>query len=142
MRTNVYVDGFNLYYGALKGTPYRWLDIATLCTLLLPNHQIHRIRYFTARIQPLPNDSTKHQRQDAYLRALQTIPQATIHFGHYLKRPIRMPLVNSPNNNPQFVEVWRIEEKGSDVNLATYLSWMASNKTMSRLSSFPTTLTW
>ncbi|MBR4171680.1 MAG: hypothetical protein IKR48_08525 [Kiritimatiellae bacterium] len=23
MRTIVYVDGFNLYYGALKGTPYR-----------------------------------------------------------------------------------------------------------------------
>ena len=27
MRTNVYVDAFNLYYGCLKGTPYRWLDL-------------------------------------------------------------------------------------------------------------------
>ena len=26
MRTFIYVDGFNLYYGALKGTPWRWLD--------------------------------------------------------------------------------------------------------------------
>ena len=26
MATNVYVDAFNLYYGSLKGTPYRWLD--------------------------------------------------------------------------------------------------------------------
>ncbi len=27
MLTNVYVDGFNFYYGAVKGTPYKWLDI-------------------------------------------------------------------------------------------------------------------
>lgn len=25
--TNVYIDGFNLYYGALKGSPYKWLDL-------------------------------------------------------------------------------------------------------------------
>ena len=24
-RTHVYVDGFNLYFGALRGTPYKWL---------------------------------------------------------------------------------------------------------------------
>jgi hypothetical protein len=27
MRTVVYVDGFNLYYGALRGTPFKWLDL-------------------------------------------------------------------------------------------------------------------
>ena len=27
MRTFVYVDGFNLYYGVLKGTPWKWLDL-------------------------------------------------------------------------------------------------------------------
>ncbi|GBD15798.1 6-hydroxy-3-succinoylpyridine 3-monooxygenase HspA [bacterium HR26] len=110
-----------LNYGALKGTPYRWLDIATLCTLLLPNHAIHRIRYFTARIQPLPNDPSKAQRQQAYLRALQTIPHLTIHYGRYLARRARMPLVNPPATGPRIVEVWRVEEKGSDVNLAIYL---------------------
>lgn len=30
MATNVYVDAFNLYYGCLKGTPYRWLDLGAL----------------------------------------------------------------------------------------------------------------
>ena len=25
MKTIVYVDGFNLYYGAVKGTPHKWL---------------------------------------------------------------------------------------------------------------------
>jgi len=48
VRTNVYVDGFNLYYGCLKGTPYRWLDLDAFCHRLLPRDRIHRIRYFTA----------------------------------------------------------------------------------------------
>ncbi len=33
---NVYVDGFNLYYGALKRTPYKWLDLGKLAEILLP----------------------------------------------------------------------------------------------------------
>lgn len=55
MRTNVYVHGFNLYYGCLKGTRYRWLDLETLCERLLPRHQIQRLRYFTARVAARPN---------------------------------------------------------------------------------------
>jgi hypothetical protein len=39
-RAIVYVDGFNLYYGALKGTPHRWLDLAALADLLLPDHDV------------------------------------------------------------------------------------------------------
>lgn len=31
MRVNVYVDGFNVYYGCIKGTVFKWLDILTLC---------------------------------------------------------------------------------------------------------------
>lgn len=57
MKTNVYVDGFNLYYGCVKGTPYRWLDLARLCRVLLPSHEIHRIRYFTALLRKRPHDA-------------------------------------------------------------------------------------
>ena len=32
----VYVDGFNLYYGSLKRTPYKWLDLGRLCAEMLP----------------------------------------------------------------------------------------------------------
>ena len=27
IKTIAYVDGFNLYFGSLKGTAYRWLDM-------------------------------------------------------------------------------------------------------------------
>ena len=26
-RTRIYIDGFNLYHGMLKDTPYKWLDL-------------------------------------------------------------------------------------------------------------------
>lgn len=121
MRTNVYVDGFNLYYGCLMNTPYRWLNLAELCRLALPRNTINRIRYFTALVKARPDDPQKPVRQQTYIRALQTNPTLTVHYGHYLERVARMPLANPPAAGPRTVEVIRTDEKGSDVNLATYL---------------------
>lgn len=120
MRTNVYIDGFNLYYGAVKGAPYRWLDIDALsrCLLQPPRHQIHCVRYFTAAIAARPNDPQGPARQDAYLRALATLPTVSIHRGHFLTSYPRMRLAADPT---QAVQVIKTEEKGSDVNLATLL---------------------
>ena len=58
MATNVYVDAFNLYYGCLKGTPYRWLDLGAPCRRLLPKDEIKRIRYFTATVSARPDTRT------------------------------------------------------------------------------------
>ena len=54
MRTNVYVDGFNLYYGAVKGTPYKWLDLRKCCELVFPRNEIHEIHYCTAIVKDAP----------------------------------------------------------------------------------------
>ena len=121
IRTNVYIDGFNLYYRALRGTPYRWLDVGKLAHLLLPQHHIGGIRYFTAFVANRPGDPTQAQRQQAYLRALETIPDLTIHYGHFLAKTEWRPLARPPKFGPTSVEVLDTEEKGSDVNLASYL---------------------
>ncbi|HEY7974772.1 MAG TPA: NYN domain-containing protein [Ktedonobacterales bacterium] len=119
LKTNVYVDGFNLYYGCVKGTPYKWLNILELCRLSLPAHyQINRIRYFTALVRPRPSDPQQGVRQQIFIRALQTLPMLTTHYGNFLESQVRMPLVNPP---PSTALVVKTEEKGSDVNLATYL---------------------
>ena len=47
-KVNVYIDGFNLYYGAVKGSPYKWLDLGALCHHMLPNDTVQSIEYFTA----------------------------------------------------------------------------------------------
>lgn len=119
-RTNVYVDGFNLYYGALKGSPHKWLDLAALIQLIFPRNAINRIRYFTALVSARATDPGAPVRQQTYLRALQTIPGLSIHYGQFLTHSVRMQLVN-PQPGRRTALVWKTEEKGTDVALATHL---------------------
>ena len=120
-RTNVYVDGFNLFYGALKGSPYKWLNLEALCNHLLPKDTMHRIRYFTAKVSARPDDPQLPIRQDAYLRALATLRTVSVHLGVFYVSIARAPLAHPPATGPKTVEVIKTEEKGSDVALATYL---------------------
>jgi hypothetical protein len=128
IKTNVYVDGYNLYYGAVKYTRYKWLDLNALCVRLLPStHAINQIRYFTAAVKYDSLDPKQKQRQDLYLRALRTLPNLSIFLGRYLEGTTRMRLASPPLNGPSTVAVIKREEKGSDVNLASYLLLDAFN---------------
>jgi hypothetical protein len=42
-RSIIYIDGFNLYYGAVKNTPWKWLDMEKYFSLLLPDDDIQII---------------------------------------------------------------------------------------------------
>ena len=64
MRTRVYVDGFNLYYGALKGTPFKWLDLVKLAYQLLPvGYSVTKLKYFTARVSGIPDAGAPARQQ-------------------------------------------------------------------------------
>ena len=120
MRTQVYIDGFNLYYGSVKNTPYKWLNVKRMCELLLPSQcKIVGIKYFTAKVHSSKKDPQKHIRQLVYLRALKTLPNLEIVYGRFLRNRTWMPLTKPGKNH--YVEVWKTEEKGSDVNLAVHL---------------------
>ena len=97
------------------------MNLAELCNHVLPGLNIHRIRYFTALVKPAPNDPQVRLRQDIYIRALETLPNLTVHYGHYLQSTKFMPLAQPRPGNPRFAEVVSMEEKGSDVNIATYM---------------------
>ena len=81
MITNLYVDGFNLYYRALKDTPFRWLDLRKLAETLFPQDTIHRVCYFIARLDARPGNPGQAQRQLIYLRALATLPGLDAYYG-------------------------------------------------------------
>jgi uncharacterized LabA/DUF88 family protein len=122
MRTRVYVDGYNLFYACLKGSAYKWLNVHALVTSLLPKNRIDKLRYFTAQVSARPHDPNQPQRQQTYLRALTTIPEIEIHFGHFLTHEVSMPDAASwLAGRFRAVRVMKTEEKGSDVNLATHL---------------------
>lgn len=124
MKTFVYIDGFNLYY-AIRRTPYKWLDLSKLCNYLLPNDQVLKINYYTARVKARANDPQQRNRQRTYLRALRTIPHLEIVYGRFLSHPVRMPLADDLDSK---VRVLKTEEKGSDVNLGIDLAFDGFNK--------------
>ena len=119
--TNLYIDGFNLYYRALKDTPFRWLDLRKLAKTLFPNDSINRVCYFTARLNARPGNPGQRQRQQAYLRALATLPSFDPYYGVFRSGVKRRPLAEPLPGLPTHVLVRDSEEKGSDVNLATRL---------------------
>ena len=116
-KTIVYVDGFNLYYGKCKGTDGKWLNLEALFQRLLPQNHIVGIKYFTARVRPSSTNPNVGARQQLYLRALKTIPNLEIIYGHFLRHEKSMPRADGSGN----VRVLKTEEKGSDVNLASHL---------------------
>ena len=121
MITNLYIDGFNLYYRALKDTPFRWLDLRKLAETLFPSDSIHRVCYFTARLDVRPGNPGQAQRQLIYLRALATLPGFRAYYGTFRSGIRRRPLAEPIEGLPDYVLVRDSEEKGSDVNLATRL---------------------
>jgi len=172
VRVYAYVDGFNLYYGALKGTLFRWLNPVDLVKLCIPaDHNLIRLKYFTARVSGA-TDPGGPVRQHAYLSAITTLPEVEVHYGRFLSKNIWRPVTNfpaaearihspdavtlprgthlvtggsltnpanlvvdvyppkgakrakratTPVTNAFMTEVHSMEEKGSDVNLASHL---------------------
>jgi hypothetical protein len=118
VRTNFYVDGWNLFSRALRGTPYRWLDLAALFRHALPDNEINRIRYFTSHVSG-SDAPDKPARQQLYLRALGTTPNLTQHFGKFHRNRVGRALVAPPQTGSPIAQVWDIKEKGSDVNLTS-----------------------
>jgi hypothetical protein len=108
MRTGVYIDAFNLYYGGRAhagsgGVPgWRWLDLRALATTLLqeqvamwPNASVEQVTYCTARISSRDNVSG-HRDQDVYLKALVASGSVDhIEYGYYTSKVKTRPLAVS-----------------------------------------------
>lgn len=150
MKTYVYIDGFNLYYGCLKDSPYKWLDIKALSQKLLKSeNNIVKIKYFTARASDKIKEGTS-ARQQRYIQALESIPECEIYWGNFVTRDklrkiasfttsqefdiakIKQILVEKNGlslkkadsvieSTWKYASVLITEEKGSDVNLASHL---------------------
>ena len=123
-KTIVYIDGYNLYYGLLKGTAYKWLDLLAFARQLLPDdHEVIAVKYFTSCTLTYPHDNAAVERQNVYLQALLSFAEVKVISGFFKKNKVLMPTAEAqckecdvrPNG---LVRVVRLEEKRSDVNLA------------------------
>ncbi len=125
-RSIVYIDGFNLYYGALRGGPYKWLNLERYFRLLRPGDCIQKIRYFTARVV-----GSHAASQDAYLSALVTLPLVEIIFGRFKAKQIECLVPSCSLPSPRFFSSF--EEKRTDVNIALWMLHDAQENLCDRL---------
>jgi hypothetical protein len=116
MRVGVYVDGFNLYYGAkslcaTSGNQWKWLDISGLSSFVIAEQVafaagngweaitdvwagavVERVVYCTARIDSAQNPDG-YAEQDVYLKALVAAASVDhIEYGYYVNRTRVSPL--------------------------------------------------
>ena len=109
----------------------KWLNVVALAEAALSStSKIVAVNYYTARVSGRV-DPTAPARQHAYLRALESLPLVKIHYGNFpsyqkwfgLVQPpmFRPKCTTPPDPTPQVAYVWKMEEKGSDVNLGVHL---------------------
>lgn len=107
---NVYIDGFNFYYGlkAKKWKKFYWLDIVKFYELFMgDNQELGIVYYFTAE----PSDPGQFHRQNLFLTANKENPKFKVILGKFLKKQVTFGgrVYNT------------FEEKQTDVNLAVTL---------------------
>lgn len=138
-RTRIYVDGYNFYYGCLKRTPHKWLDLFKLFdSHVLPSIlyepaglrgkfllETPAIKFFTAPI--LKNfakspESVSSQIQYHNALAAHLGQNIDLVLGYYDAREARAHLVvkGTPATKCDKVDVWKLVEKQTDVNLALH----------------------
>lgn len=130
LATAVYVDGYNLYYGRIRGTGFKWLDLPRLFDGVLanqgPESVLVSLRYFSA---PAMGRFATHGEasvlaQQDYHRALQHVhaKRFSLTLGtHSIDRSgTKLPryVQGRPYDRKDRVKVWKLEEKQTDVNLA------------------------
>lgn len=127
MKTIIYVDGYNLFYGCLKHTSEKWLDLNKLFFEFILHPQAPQstpvtLKFFTADIKAkvATNGHDAQLAQQTYHRALQELyrDKITIIKGYYSLDRARLLAYKKPPDKTERVEVWKLEEKQTDVNIA------------------------
>ncbi|WP_374230876.1 NYN domain-containing protein [Humibacter sp. RRB41] len=92
----------------------------------MPDFELQHVDYFTAQLRPgIQFDPRTPVRQQMYLRALRTLGEErlSIHFGSFRNDRRNMPIhpvrVDPKTGKWATTTVKKLEEKGSDVNLAS-----------------------
>jgi 6-hydroxy-3-succinoylpyridine 3-monooxygenase len=136
LRTRVYIDGYNLYYGCLKSSQYKWLDLRALIECILPSilfqpngerlqyaFQRPAIKYFTAPIlRAFAQSDDSVSCQHNYHIALRGHIGDGIEIikGYHDAKPARAFAWEEGKSARECkkLDIWKLEEKQSDVSLA------------------------
>lgn len=137
MRTAFFVDGYNLFYGLLADTPYKWLDLRSLLSHIAhvenPQSTTTSVDYFTSSVKPslATRGQASKEAQDTYIRALKTT-HICVHYGHHQLEPAKAPRFvdrKTKASRKDKVDIWKLEEKETDVHIAISMYRTAAKQT-------------
>lgn len=126
MRTACFVDGYNLFYGLLAGTQYKWLDLPALLAHIIrvehPDNTLSAVSFFTSGVKPslATRGIASKEAQDTYIRAL-IARGVTVFYGRHQLESGKAPRFidkATPASRTDQVEIWKLEEKETDVHIA------------------------
>ena len=126
MRTAFFVDGYNVFYGLLADTPYKWLNLPQLLVYIArienPQSSLASIDYFTSSVKPelATRGIVSKEAQDTYVRALRA-NNVAVHYGRHQLEPARAPrFINKKigASRQDTTAIWKLEEKETDVHIA------------------------
>jgi len=138
VRTAFFVDGYNLFYGLLAGTPYKWLDLPRLLSHIVyvrnPQSVLASVDYFTSSVKPelATRGRVSKQAQDTYIRALKASGVA-VHFGRHQLEPAKPPRFidkKTGASRQDKVDIWKLEEKETDVRIAIGMYRLAARQAL------------
>jgi len=127
LKSIIYVDGYNLFYGCLKHSEDKWLDLQRLLfdQILLnqaPASELVKIKFFTADIRSKVASRGQNAQiaQQSYHRALERLYPDTIQIikGYYSLEKANLLAYRQPPCKTHRLDVWKLEEKQTDVNIA------------------------
>jgi uncharacterized LabA/DUF88 family protein len=143
LRTACFVDGYNLFYGLLAGTQYKWLDLPSLLSQILeaehPEHELCSVSFFTSGVKPslASRGIRSKEAQDAYLRALIARGVKIFYGRHQLESGKAPRFVDkaTPASRGDQVAIWKLEEKETDVHIAISMYRLAARQAMVSLEN-------
>jgi 6-hydroxy-3-succinoylpyridine 3-monooxygenase len=138
LRTRVYIDGYNLYYGCLKNSSDKWLDVRALIERILPSilfkktgepmrfaFQTPAVKYFTAPIlTAFASSDDSVSCQSNYHTALSAHLGGAVEIirGYHDAKPARAHVWEEGKaaRECKVIDIWKLEEKQSDVAFALH----------------------
>ncbi|MYA19712.1 MAG: NYN domain-containing protein [Chloroflexi bacterium] len=114
VRSIIYIDGYNFYYGMVRDTEWKWLDLQRCFELVRSDDDIQEIRYFTSEAL-----GDARERQSVYLEALGTLPLVTVHLGRFKGRSLTCRVRACEYAGSRRYQV--LEEKETDVAISVRL---------------------
>jgi uncharacterized LabA/DUF88 family protein len=132
LKTTIYIDGYNLYYSRLRGTSFKWLDVVALFRDVIlavqdPSAEVVAVKFFTAPIKATyaRHGAESESAQKRYHRALKLRHPELVEViqGFHILGPSSLPryVPGQLPSKADLHQVWMIEEKQTDVNLALHI---------------------